>query len=138
MEDGSQLRFHGMSLHVFTRVWITLTNLMCLGLIGIGIVQDYDVSSLRRVGSLVCVALLIVGIVLEWRDLTRPALIVNAGFFAVIGFSVLGKALLMVLTKSTAQYDAEAGLAVAIAVPFALVALADCLLYWAARPVRSA
>jgi len=139
MEHESQLRFHGMSLRFFTRVWITLTNFMCLGVIGIGFVQDYELSSLGRVGYLVFAALLLLGIVLEWRGFTRPALIINAGFFAVPGFAVLGKVLVMLWTKSTAQYDPEALLAVTIVgIRFTLVALADCVLYWANRPARSA
>ncbi len=148
MEDSSQLWFHGMSLRTFRRVWITLTNLMCLGLLSIGFLHEYELSSfhgatrpssaaLEQIGPLVCVALLLLGILLEWRGSTWPALIINAGFFAVFGFGVLGKVLLMVLTKPSAQYDPEAGLALAIVgIPFTVIALADGLLYWVARPVR--
>jgi hypothetical protein len=150
MEDSSQLRFHGMSLRTFRRVWITLTNLMCLGLLSVGLLQEYEISNFHgaarpsspafeQIGPLVCGAFLVLGILLEWRGSTWPALIINAGFFVAFGFGVLGKALLMLLTKPSAQYDPEAGLALAIVgIPFTVIALADCLLYWATRRVRSA
>ena len=124
------------------------SNLVCLGLIGVRFMRDYELSSFHgatrppsaafeRVGPTVCAVLLLLGIVLEWLDSSRPALVVNAGFFAVVGFAVLGKAALMVLTTPTAQYDPEAGLAIAIAIPFAVIALADFLLYRATRPASS-
>ena len=138
-----------MSLPIFRRIWITLVNLMCIGLISVSFLQNYEFSSILgatrpsssdfgRVGPLLCATFLLLGILLEWRDRTRLALIVNAGFFAVFGFAVLGKAALMVMTKSPAQYHPEASLAVAIVgIPFAIIALADFLLYWSTRPVGS-
>jgi hypothetical protein len=150
MEDSSQLRFHGMSLQTFRRVWITLTNLMCLGLLSLGFLQEHELSNFHgatrpstaafeQIGALVGAALLLLGILLEWRGSTWPALIINAGFFAVFGFGVLGEALLMVLTEPSAQYDPEAGLALAIVgIPFTVVALADGLLYWFSRPAGGA
>jgi hypothetical protein len=138
-----------MSLRIFRRVWITLSNLTCLGLITARFLQDYELSNLHGggappgkyfelAGSLVCAAVLLLGIIFEWLDWTRSAFLVNTSIFAIFGIAVLGKAALMVLTKSPTQYDPEAGLAVAIVgIPFTVIALADLLLYRVTRPTVS-
>jgi hypothetical protein len=149
MEDGSQLGSRRKSWRTFRKAWITSTNLMCLGLISISFLQDYELSNFRgatmpssagiaRAGPLICAAFLLLGTVFEWMDSTWPAFVVNAGFFAVFGIGVVGKVLLTVLTKPSAQYDPEAGLALAIVgIPFSMIALMDCLLYLTTRPVRN-
>jgi hypothetical protein len=128
-----------MPWRTFRRVWITWINLMCLGLIVITFLEDYELSRLHdaseRIGPLVCAAALLIGIVSEWLDWNRLAFIANVGFFAIVGIAVLGKAALMVITKPRMQYIPEAGLAIAIVgIPFTLVAVADFLLYWVVRP----
>jgi hypothetical protein len=85
------------------------------------------------------VVLLGLGIASEWFQWTWLAVSINAGFFAFMGLGVLGKALLMLVTKQPAQYDPEAGLAIAVVgIPCATIALADCLLYWITRTKRVA
>lgn len=90
---------------------------------------------LETFGRLVPVILLVLGIVLEWLDFLPPALAINVGFWGFFGIGVLGKYIGMVSTKSPAQYDPEAGLAMSIVgIPCTVVAIADFLLYWITRP----
>jgi hypothetical protein len=134
-----------MSWPLFRRVWVTLCNLAFLGFVAIGFMQDYELSHfsggtrptrtlLETFGRLVPVMLLGLGIILEWLDWTWPALAVNGGLFAFLGFGVLGVVLWRILTNSPLRYDPETGLAVAIVgIPCAAIAVLDFLLYWRTR-----
>lgn len=135
-----------MRWRTFRRVWVTLSNVVYLGLIGISFMQDYELSSfhgatrpanigLGRLAALVFAILLLSGIVLEWLDSVRPAFIVNVGFFAFFGLGVLSEALLAELAKLPGHHDPEGGLAIAIVgIPCTIVALTDFLLYWTVHP----
>ena len=136
-----------MSLPPFRRAWVTLSNLIGLGFLGIGFLQDYQLSHysggmkpprsfLETFGRLVPVILLILGIVLEWLDMMWPALAVNVGSWGFVGFSVLGLFLWHVYASWPGDADpsGEGRLAIAIAgFPCTLVAIADFFLYWARR-----
>jgi len=136
-----------MSLRLFRRVWVTLSNLIGLGFLGIGFLHDYQLShysggmrpaksTLETVGRLVPVILLMLGIVLEWFDMMWPALAVNVGSWGFVGFSVFGLFLWRVYTSWPGDADpsGEGHLAIVIAgVPCTLVAIADFFLYWTTR-----
>jgi len=135
-----------MSWRRFRGVWITACNLVFVGFVSFGLVDDYRLYQLsgptkppnalfHALGPLLLIALLSLGIVLEWLDWVWPAVSINAGFFAFLGFGVLGKALLMVMAKPPAQYHPEAGLTVAVVgIPCTAIALVDFVLYWVTRP----
>jgi hypothetical protein len=134
-----------MSWPLFRRVWVTLCNLVFLGFVAIGFVQDYELSHfsggtspprtlLEMFGRLVPVVVLVLGIVLEWLDWTWAALVVNGGSFGFLGFYVLGIVFWRILTNSPLRHDPETGLAVAIVgIPCALIGILDFVLYWCTR-----
>ena len=137
-----------MSWKVFRRVWVTICNLLFIGFAIFGLLDEYRLYQLsgpikppstlsHALVSVFLIALLSLGIASEWSDWTWLAVSINAGFFAFLGFGVLGKAALMVLTQTPAQYHPEASLAVAIVgVPCGAIAVGDFLLYWITRPNR--
>jgi hypothetical protein len=117
---------------------------------GVSFLQDYEMfhhmmggtrpprTALEIMGPAVLVALLVLGIVLEWLDWTWPALVVNAGFWGFFGLGALGSVLWMALTKSPDPYQSEAGLTIAVVgIPCTVVAVSDCVLYWITRPRAS-
>jgi multisubunit Na+/H+ antiporter MnhB subunit len=132
-----------MSWRLVRGIWVTVCNLSFLGLMGVGFLQDHEISNFKggtrppstvteTLVPILLVTLLVIGIVLEWLDWTWPALALNGGFFAFFGFGVLGKVLWMALTKASA--NGEAGLALAIVgVPCTLIAVLDLFLYWNTR-----
>jgi len=135
-----------MSWRGFRGVWITACSLVFVGFISFGLADNYRLYQLsgptkppnalfHALGSLLLVTLLLVGIVFEWLDWVWPAALINAGFFAFLGLGVLGKGLVMVMTKPPAQYHPEAGLTVAIVgIPCTAIAMLDFFLYWVTRP----
>jgi hypothetical protein len=135
---------------MFRRFWVTACNLLFVGFVSFGLLDDYRFyqlsgpakpphAFLHALGSLLLIVLLSLGIVSEWLDWIWIAALINSGYFAFLGFGVLGKAALMVMTKPPAEYDPEGGLTVAIVgIPCAAIALADFLLYWFTRPRRAA
>ena|SRR5438270_5974927 len=134
-----------MSWRIFRSVWVTACNVLFVGFIGLSLLGDYRLYQLSSppkpprvlfdvLGPVLLIALLAFGIVSEWFDWTWLAVSINAGFFAFLGFGVLGKALLTLMMKPTAPYHPEAGLTVAIVgIPCAVIALADCVMYWITR-----
>ena len=134
-----------MSRRLFRRVWVTASNGAFLGFIASSFLRDYELSTfggafrpssgvLDRIGPFLLALLLTLGIVLEWLQSEKVASMVNVGLFTLLSFAVLGKALLMVLTKSRGLYDPEAGLAITIVgLPCAVIAAMDSYFYWAGR-----
>jgi hypothetical protein len=130
-----------MPWRVVRVTWITLCNLTFISMIGINLLQDHEMSLFQgatrssnggfgRFVLLSLVVLLLSGIVADWLGWLTTASTLNVGFFALVGFTVLGKALLMFITKAPTEYDPEAGLAVAvIGMPSAVIAAVDLALY---------
>lgn len=137
------------SMRVFRRFWVTGWNALFVGFVIYGLVDDYSLYQLsgpikppnfllHAFVSIALVCLLVFGIVAECLDWTWPAILINAGFFAFLGFGVLGKVLVMTVTETPAQYHSEVGLTIAIVgVPCSIIAIADFFLYWKTRHLRS-
>ena len=86
---------------------------------------------LDSLSPIILILLLLLGIVFEWINWRWLALTINAGFFALFGFAILGKAVITLVTNSP-PYNSELSMAVGIiGIPCTAVAAVDFYLYWA-------
>jgi hypothetical protein len=123
------------------RIWVTGCNLVCIALMSVSFVRDYEMSHLGggtpfprplldRLGPLIPIFFLLLGTIFEWIDWNWLALTINVGFFAFFGLATLGTAATIILTNSS-QDRSEIGEAVGIVgIPCTVVAITDLYLYW--------
>jgi hypothetical protein len=135
-----------MSLRMFRGVWVTLCNAVLTYVIASNVVGVYRLRKLvggvqppRPVsetwGPLILIAVLLLGVLVEWINWTRLALAINAGFFAFLGFGVVINAVRSMVAKPAIGSEAGQVLAV-VGIPCSIIAVADFVLYWLTRPNR--
>jgi len=135
-----------MSWLVVRRIWVTTLNLMFVAFVALALVDDYHFYSISDVPKLPrppwldllirlsLIAALLTGILLDWSGRAVPAVVLNAGLFAVFGLGALIQISWGAITNLPNPYPAEARLAVAVAGVLVGFAVVTCLLYWRTQP----